>query len=181
MFESSTQMERICENRKKRDLAIWNICLLNICKFHNYIFNSLRIFFFKKIIENYSYIQILSVKILLQKSVEFAFMKTKKWAFEIVEAYHKYWHKTNVMTYMRLSSCVQYIEIHHLIIHDCVECINLLQTGIVLSDKTASYKSNHHSWKHMKNSEYRFSRKKINKKYDKVKKRHIEKIGILDN
>lgn len=33
----------------------------------------------------------------------------------------------------------------------------------------------------MKNSEYRFSRKKINKKYDKVKKRHIEKIGILDN
>lgn len=46
-------------------------------------------------------------------------------------------------THVRLASGVEDLEVDHVVVHDSVECVDLLQSGVVLPDKPACDEAHH--------------------------------------
>lgn len=47
------------------------------------------------------------------------------------------------IAYVRLSSCVQNLEQHHLVVHHSVECVHFLQIGIIFTNISTCYEANY--------------------------------------
>lgn len=57
------------------------------------------------------------------------------------------WNVKKKKTHVRLARGVEDLEVDHVIVHDSVECVHLLQSGVVLPDKPAGDETHHQRWK----------------------------------